>query len=165
MAAGPLLLRYMPSLQPSKPPLPTIVHGSAPAVVGIPSSISPSQVTAFDGDTVSVHGRTVRLVGFDTPETGNRARCDRERDLAARATRRLREIIGGGGFDFRSTFAQCRAHAGRAPRERTPATMVGACGELRSHGRDVGAMLIGEGLARPYRCTGQSCPPRGNWCG
>lgn len=32
--------------------------------------IAPDQITAIDGDTVRAHGATVRLVDFDTPESG-----------------------------------------------------------------------------------------------
>jgi endonuclease YncB( thermonuclease family) len=36
---------------------------------------SPADIFVIDGDTISARGRVVRLVGFDAPETGNRARC------------------------------------------------------------------------------------------
>jgi hypothetical protein len=36
---------------------------------------------------------TYRLVGFDTPERGDKARCDDERRLADKATQRLRNLI------------------------------------------------------------------------
>jgi hypothetical protein len=35
--------------------------------------------TVIDGDTVRWRGEKVRLVGFDAPESGNRARCQSER--------------------------------------------------------------------------------------
>jgi len=38
-------------------------------------------------------GRTIRLVGFNAPETGNRARCPRERELGDRATAQLRSLV------------------------------------------------------------------------
>src|SRR5215203_4440458 len=43
-------------------------------------------VRVIDGDTIGHGGRVVRLVGFDTPETGERARCESERKLGAVAT-------------------------------------------------------------------------------
>ena len=52
--------------------------------------------TVIDGDTVRWQGQTVRLVGFDTPETGNRARCASERNRGDKATARLRELIVSG---------------------------------------------------------------------
>ena len=38
-----------------------------------------------------------------------------------------------------------------------------ACGILKARGRDVGATLISEGLARAYVCGPRSCPPRQGW--
>jgi endonuclease YncB( thermonuclease family) len=46
--------------------------------------IAPGAIEVIDGDTVRTHGRTVRLVGFDAPESGLRAQCETERTLAAR---------------------------------------------------------------------------------
>jgi len=54
----------------------------------------------IDGDTIRARGRTVRLVGFDTPEGGLKAGCEIERALAARATSKLRMIVAGGGLDL-----------------------------------------------------------------
>ena len=36
-------------------------------------------IDVVDGDTVRSGGAVYRLVGFDTPERGDRARCDDER--------------------------------------------------------------------------------------
>ena len=49
-------------------------------------------IQVIDGDTISARGQTVRLVGFDTPEPENLARCEWERSLAAKATGKLRQI-------------------------------------------------------------------------
>ena len=35
---------------------------------------------------------------------------------------------------------------------------------LKAHGRDVGMILIGEGLARSYHCGATRCPGRRSWC-
>ena len=58
-------------------------------------AISPSDVSIVDGDTIRARGRTIRLVGFDTPEVGLLATCERERDLAQRASARLKTLIAG----------------------------------------------------------------------
>jgi endonuclease YncB( thermonuclease family) len=50
-------------------------------------------IDVIDGDTVRHQGITYRLVGFDTPERGDRARCDDERQRAEKATQRLRNLI------------------------------------------------------------------------
>jgi endonuclease YncB( thermonuclease family) len=91
-------------------------------------------------------GRIYRLVGFDTPETGRNARCERERTLGATATRRLTQLIGGGGHVL--TRVPCACPSG------TEGTSACNYGRLRARltlqGRDVGAILIREGLARPF---------------
>ena len=50
------------------------------------SPIELGAVQVVDGDTIRAGGRTVRLVGFDAPETGSRARCESERTLGAAAS-------------------------------------------------------------------------------
>ena len=39
-----------------------------------------------DGDTIWSKGEKIRLMGFDTPERANNAKCKRERILADKAT-------------------------------------------------------------------------------
>jgi endonuclease YncB( thermonuclease family) len=143
--------------------LPKIITG--PRTSNVPAALpsgqlQPSSVRVIDGDTIAVGGRTIRLVGFDTPESGNLARCARERDLAARATARLHQLVSAGGVDLQAVRCSCRPGT-----EGTSACNYGrACGVLRSQGRDVGPILIGEGLARPYHCGATSCPRRQSWC-
>jgi endonuclease YncB( thermonuclease family) len=64
------------------------------ATIAAAEPIQPSPIEIVDGDTIIVRGdsRHVRLLGFDTPETGFEARCERERTLAAKATQRLRQL-------------------------------------------------------------------------
>jgi endonuclease YncB( thermonuclease family) len=65
------------------------VVGALLAAPALASPIEPGAVRVIDGDTIEARGAVFRLVGFDTPEMGNRARCEHERTLAA-AARRLR---------------------------------------------------------------------------
>ena len=71
--------------------------------------IQPGAIEIVDGDTVMVrgHARHVRLLGFDTPETGFEARCAAERSVAAQATQRLRQIVAGGGLDLAIIPCKC----------------------------------------------------------
>jgi endonuclease YncB( thermonuclease family) len=116
--------------------------------------------TVLDGDTVPWQGRTVRLVGFDTPETGDRARCQSERANGDSATARLRELIVSGTVKLE--LVRCACPPGS---EGTKACNFGRpCGILTVDGRDAGQILLSEGLARRYRCGQLSCPPRGSWC-
>jgi micrococcal nuclease len=122
--------------------------------------VRPSDVTVIDGDTIQAHGRTIRLVGFDTPER-TRARCEQERQLGERAEARLRQIVSGGGLELRLIPCSCRTGT-----EGTPTCNHGrVCGILWAHGRELGAILISERLARPYVCAARSCPRRESWCG
>jgi micrococcal nuclease len=122
--------------------------------------ITPSEVYVVDGDSIRIHDRSVRLVGFNAPETRN-ATCQAEADLGARATRRLRDLVKLGNLDFEYVRCSCP--------EGTQGTFAcnyaRDCGTLKASGRDVGAILIAEGLAVPFVCGATSCPktPR-PWC-
>jgi endonuclease YncB( thermonuclease family) len=141
-----------------------------PALLGfalllIPASagpINPEDIRVIDGDTIRVHHQqpNVRLVGFNAPET-RRAQCELERGLGAKATRRLRDLVREGNLEFE--FVACACPPGA---EGTQACNYGRrCGTLKAGGRDVGAILIAEGLAVPFQCGATRCPktPR-PWC-
>jgi hypothetical protein len=122
--------------------------------------IESSGIEVLDGDTIRVGVEVYRLVGFDTPEGGLKAKCEVERTLAASATFRLRQIVTGGGLDLERVKCSCRSDT-----EGTSVCNHGRlCGVLKARGKDVGAMLIGEGLAREYVCGRVSCPRRLSWC-
>jgi endonuclease YncB( thermonuclease family) len=117
-------------------------------------------IEVIDGDTVRVKGAVYRLTGFDTPERGDKARCDDERRRADAATTRLRALIGAG--DARLIRVACACRPGQ---EGTKNCNYGRlCGSLSIGGRDVGGILISEGLAHPYVCGATSCPQRRPWC-
>jgi micrococcal nuclease len=99
-----------------------------------------------DGDTIKApYGVTYRLMGFDAPET-HRAKCAAERELGFIAKHRLEELL--------ATSEVKVLESGKIDRYgRTLANVT-------ANGRDVGAILIGEGLARPY--FGKK---RESWCG
>ena len=128
--------------------------------VSISESIA---VRVIDGDTISLEDgkRNVRLVGFNAPETGGRARCEAERQKGEAAKQRLQELVSNGRSDFQQTACSC------APgMEGTDACNFGRrCGILRVNGVDVGSTLINEGLAVRFVCGATSCPtlPR-PWC-
>src|SRR5439155_25000015 len=73
---------------------------------------------------------------------------------------RLRTLIAGG--DGRLIRVACACRAGT---EGTRNCNYGRlCGSLSIGGRDVGSILISEGLAHPYVCGATSCPQRRPWC-
>jgi endonuclease YncB( thermonuclease family) len=130
--------------------------------LAVAAPIDSADVGVIDGDTIRIkHKRPdVRLVGFNAPET-RRAACEAEGELGARATRRLRDLVRAGDLDFE--FVRCACQPGT---EGTQLCNYGRyCGTLKVHGRDVGEILIEEGLAVPFRCAGTRCPPTPRpWC-
>jgi len=117
--------------------------------------IAPERLYVVDGDTLRVdHGNPVRLVGYNAPEIRNHAECTAERDKGKEATRRLRELVAGGGLDLR--YVTCSCPPGQ---QGTSSCNYGRrCAILRARGKDVGEVLIAEGLAVPFRCGASRCP-------
>ena len=128
--------------------------------IDIGQPVPSHRIEVIDGDTVRFKGAVYRLVGIDTPERGDRARCDDERRRAEAGTQRLRALVAGG--DAHLTRVLCACQPGR---EGTPDCDYGRlCGSLSIGGRDAGNILINEGLAHPYICSATRCPPRRPWC-
>lgn len=100
-------------------------------VVGEP--FEPVLVRVIDGDTFALGEEHVRLENIDTPETGGRAECVFERDLAELATERARQWF----------------HVANTARiERTGTDCFGRTLALVSiDGADLGERLIADGLA------------------
>lgn len=137
----------------------SILNGSIDATP--PISIGVASITVVDGDTVRANGQTYRLVGFDTPESGSLARCERERKLADAATYRLRQLVASRQTTFKPVPCSCRPGT-----EGTQQCNYGRlCARLWADGRDVGGVLISEGLAHSYVCGQTGCPKRQSWCG
>jgi endonuclease YncB( thermonuclease family) len=79
-------------------------------VPAIAEPIDSDDVRVIDGDTTRVYHQQpdVRLVGFNAPET-RRAACEAERQLGAKATRRLRDLVLAGNLDFEYVDCSCPA--------------------------------------------------------
>jgi endonuclease YncB( thermonuclease family) len=110
-------------------------------------------VRVVDGDTIEVLARIwpdhyvetlVRLAGIDAPEL--KGRCADEIALAERAKARLAAVLAG------ARLALADIHYGKYA-GRVVATV------LTEDGRDAGAILLAENLARPYH-RGR----RESWC-
>ena len=121
--------------------------------------VQPQQIRVIDGDTIAVNGKTIHLIGFTAPEKQN-AQCKAERDLGDKAANRLRELVLAGGLEYSSVMCPC------------PASTLGkwfckfgrSCGTLKTNGRDVGDILVEEGLAAVYSCA-KGCPKTTRlWC-
>ena len=90
-----------------------------------------------DGVTVFIDGVNLRLQSFDTPEPYDQI-CGGEKEvaLARRASARLLDLLNSNAFTV-ETFGLDNTG------ERTLAT-------IRIESRDVGDILVGEGLARSW---------------
>jgi endonuclease YncB( thermonuclease family) len=106
-----------------------------------------AEVRVVDGDTIALGRERIRILGIDTPETENRARCNAERRLAALATMTLKEMIEGKYLTIQ-----------RNGKDRFGRTL--AYVRIRG-GADVGELLIRARVAvrfgngRPDWCRGQ----------
>ena len=94
----------------------------------------------IDGDTVEIRdtGERIRLENIDTPETGSRARCAAERQAGEQATAEARRLVGQAD----------RISVRRSGRTDQYGRTIGW---ISVDGRDLGALLIDAGLARPWR--------------
>ena len=99
----------------------------------------------IDGDTAKIADISYRLVGFDTPETYE-PQCDYEKALGDQATRRARELVDRAGV-VELVVLPSLDHYGRN------------LARMYVEGRDIGTILINEGLARVYLKGG-----RQSWC-
>ena len=124
--------------------------------------VSSTDIRVVDGDTIALSGlrQHVRLVGFNAPETRN-ARCKAEAQLGQRAKQRLQVLVDTGSLEL--TFIACSCPPGTEATQRC--NHGRRCGVLRAEGRDVGSVLMSEGLAVPFQCGKASCPPTPRpWC-
>lgn len=100
----------------------------------------------IDGDTIVIGAEHVRIANIDAPEI-RRARCVAERLLGIEARRRLTVLLSSGRVSLSRGW-----HGRRVDRwGRTLAFVL-------VDGRDVGAVLVAERLARPW--DGRRHP----WC-
>lgn len=97
------------------------------------AALSLASCSVTDGDTIRCGDERIRIENIDTPELLG-AKCPQEALWAAEARDRLTELLAPG-------FA---VH--RTGRDRYGRTLA----RLSVQGRDVGAVLVAEGLARPY---------------
>jgi endonuclease YncB( thermonuclease family) len=114
-------------------------HGPLALCSGVPR-----RSCLIDGDTGRDNGKKWRLISIDAPELAE-PECENEHRLAVASRDRLQELLSGG--------YRIRPNGHDDPNGRALVDI------LLDDGRDVGRILIGEGLAQRW-------PNRGNiWCG
>lgn len=106
---------------------------------------APRVTCVVDGDTFWLHGEKIRIADINAPETAQAA-CPREAALGQRAKLRLAALLNGGRIELIAVDRE-RDRYGRLLRT------------VRRDGRSLGAVLIAEGLAEPWRGR------RSDWCG
>ena len=104
-----------------------------------------ARVRVIDGDTFDIGATRIRIADIDTPEI--HGRCADESARAARATARLRALLGAGPFELQP--------AGDGRDEDVYGRKVRI---VTRYGRSLGGQLVAEGLARSW--TGRRLP----WC-
>lgn len=130
---------------------------------GEPLIYSAKDFSITDGDTVQLYGarKGTRLVGFNTPET-YKPQCNRELALGKQATARLADLVRSSDrVELRLVACACPSGT-----QGTNACNYGrSCGMLTVDDRNVGNILVAEGLAARFRCGRTSCPPLPRpWC-
>ncbi len=139
MAAGGILLGLLVAAAPALP-----LGAGAPAA-GAAEAGDPRRVRVIDGDTFDLGATRIRIADIDTPEV--RGACRYEIELAARATARMRGLLGEGDFELHPLAdGRDEDRYGRKLRIVT------------RDGRSLGDILVAEGLARTW--TGRREP----WC-
>lgn len=95
---------------------------------------------------ISIGAALNDVSGYDTPETGSRADCEAERRLGEKAKDRLAELLRTPGLRI--------CDSGEVDRYGRPLVWVRLPDE-----RSAGAILLAEGLARPWPSSGAD-----DWC-
>lgn len=108
-----------------------------------------SQIIAVDGDTYQVAGKRLRLAGWDSPETGNSAKCRAEHDLGLRAEAQAKLFINTGKSATLHLLGDDQYQR--------------AVVRIWLDGTDIGKMLEMDGLA--VRIHKDDISGQADWCG
>jgi endonuclease YncB( thermonuclease family) len=104
-------------------------------------------IRIIDGDTIALNvenekpliqklGLSVRIRGIDAPERGSRAKCDKEKALAEKATKLVNDIVGAmGQNELLLSKVKWDAYGGRVD------------AFVKVNGVDIGKALLVRGLA------------------
>lgn len=104
-------------------------------LLGVETVQGSRAAVVIDGDTFHYGGSKIRIADIDTPEV--RGRCPYETALAARATRRLADLLAAGPFELQ-------------PIDRDEDRYGRKLRIVTRNGRSLGDQLVAEGLARTW---------------
>jgi micrococcal nuclease len=125
-----------------------VIRAGAPTAQA--ESFDGSRVVIIDGDTFALGMERFRILNIDTPETHS-PRCEKELARGLKAKERLAELLRAG-----------RIEVERDGQDRYGRTLA----RVSAGGRDVGDVLIREGLAQPWREGSAAREERVRaWCG
>jgi micrococcal nuclease len=111
----------------------------------------PGTLVVVDGDTVKIGRQRLRLTAIDAPEIEH-ARCRTERRAGERAKARVVELLAAETVTIH--------FSGQDDRYRRPLV------DISVPAGDLGAILMAEGLALPYRGGRAAWAERvAHWCG
>lgn len=131
-----------------------LAFGLAFAVVLHAETVDGRRAVITDGDTVSINGERIRILNIDAPES-YRSRCEAELVAGLKAKERLAQLLRAGDV----TLRRCDGSRCLDPYGRTLA-------RLETGGRDVGEVLVQEGLALPWTSGPAARQARViYWCG
>ena len=101
------------------------------------------------------------LAAVRLSKVGEPVRQREARQIGDQATRRVRDLVHSEVLEFQYVDCACPPGA-----EETPSCNYGrSCGILKAGGKDVGDILIAEGLAVPFKCGATRCPKTPKpWC-
>lgn len=108
-----------------------------------------SQLVAIDGDTYQFIGERIRLAGWDSPETGNAARCRKEHELGLKAEAQAKLFVSTGNMAVLKLLGEDQYQRKVA--------------RIWLDGTDIGKMLNVDGLALLIHKDEAS--GKADWCG
>lgn len=127
-----------------------LVLGVWPASAVRAESVDGRRIVIIDGDTIDVQGERIRILNIDAPESF-RSRCEAELKLALKTKERLADLLRAGPVEI-----------DRHGQDRYRRTLA----RLSVQQGDVGAILVREGLALPWRDGAKAKEERlQTWCG
>ena len=115
-----------------------LAFGLVFAVLVSAESVDGRRAVIIDGDTVSIDRERIRILNIDAPESRG-ARCEAELVAGLKAKARLAQLLRAGDV----TIRRCDGRRCQDPYGRTLA-------RIEAGGRDVGEILVREGLALPW---------------